>query len=359
MRNPRMTRMSPRKSLGRTYATALVIIAVISLWLVTYFATFPFSDAEDKTRHLRPPAVETPPQRAEGISESRLRVQLSSSEVAKAEAPRAQEMKIWRDFDAKNEKREEEAERVHAVGSEKKWGTGAPPSSATSAPSRRAATDPEGDAASAKRPFASSPANNETLHWSRLPLNETKDLYKSLKYSDLVIPRWFDEDFEKEKDHDSIEELGGDTLGDLSAQKSVVEAAASAGIPKKLHFTWKTAKLQELPELFKQIQIKWKLLNPDWEIKIWTDEECEKLIKDKYPELYFFYSDFEVTAERSDIFRYLVLDTEGGYYADMDIEPLQPLDGLLEVTKHPDCMVGLEPEVHAILAYNKVRVWTA
>ena len=51
-----------------------------------------------------------------------------------------------------------------------------------------------------------------------------------------------------------------------------------------------------------------------------------------------------------------MLDTEGGYYADMDIEPLQPLDGLLEVTKHPDCMVGLEPEVHAILAYNKVRV---
>ena len=85
-------------------------------------------------------------------------------------------------------------------------------------------------------------------------------------------------------------------------------------------------------------------------------QKQEKLIKDKYPELYFFYSDFEVTAERSDIFRYLVLDTEGGYYADMDIEPLQPLDGLLEVTKHPDCMVGLEPEVHAILAYNKVRV---
>ena len=139
MRNPRMTRMSPRKSLGRTYATVLVIIGVISLWLVTYFAMFPFSDAEDKTRHLRPPAVETRPQRAEGISESRLRVQLSSSEVAKAEAPRAQEMKIWRDFDAKNEKREEEAERVHAVGSEKKWGPGAPPSSATSAPARRAA----------------------------------------------------------------------------------------------------------------------------------------------------------------------------------------------------------------------------
>ena len=40
----------------------------------------------------------------------------------------------------------------------------------------------------------------------------------------------------------------------------------------------------------------------------------------------------------------------------MDIEPLQPLDGLIEVVKHPDCVIGLEPEVHAILAYNKYHM---
>jgi len=179
---------------------------------------------------------------------------------------------------------------------------------------------------------------------------QTVNLYKSLKYQDLVEERWFDQDYDKEESHDMIMELGGDTLGDAS-RKNVHEA-----IPRKLHFTWKTDKLDELPELFRKIQLKWKMLNPGWEIKIWTDEECEKLVKDFYPEYFFFYSDFEVTAERSDIFRYLVLDHYGGYYADMDIEPLQPLDGMIEVVKKPECMIGLEPEVHAILAYNKYHV---
>jgi len=186
-------------------------------------------------------------------------------------------------------------------------------------------------------------------------LSRTADLYKTLKYDDLVEKRWFDEDFDKEEKHDMIQELGGDNLGDVSmAGGSGVSAPQH--IPKKLHFTWKTAELEDLPELFKKIQLKWRMLNPDWEIKIWTDEECDHFVKTFYPEYYFFYSDFEVTAERSDIFRYLVLDHHGGYYADMDMEPLQPMDGLVEVVRQPQCMIGLEPEVHAILAYNKYHV---
>ena len=79
-------------------------------------------------------------------------------------------------------------------------------------------------------------------------------------------------------------------------------------------------------------------------------------VKDYYPELYFFYSDFQVTAERSDIFRYLALDKFGGYYADMDIEPLKSLDDLLNITGNPGCILALEPEVHAIMIYNKYHM---
>ncbi len=32
------------------------------------------------------------------------------------------------------------------------------------------------------------------------------------------------------------------------------------------------------------------------------------------------------------------------------------MDGLVEVVRQPQCMIGLEPEVHAILAYNKYHV---
>jgi mannosyltransferase OCH1-like enzyme len=174
---------------------------------------------------------------------------------------------------------------------------------------------------------------------------------KELSYSDVVEERWFDLEDDQEKNQDAILDYKGDNLGDRYSQEEVHES-----IPRVLHFTWKTDQLDELPELFRKIQLKWRMLNPDWEIRIWTDEECEQMVKDYYPEYYFFYSDFEVTAERSDIWRYLVLDKFGGYYADMDIEPLQPLDELVKLVKDPDCVLGLEPEVHAILLYNKYHV---
>ncbi len=72
-------------------------------------------------------------------------------------------------------------------------------------------------------------------------------------------------------------------------------------------------------------------------------------MKEAYPELFFFYSDFKVTAERSDLFRILVLQREGGVYADMDMEPLQPLDDLIEIAGQPACMLGLEPKEHAVM----------
>lgn len=174
---------------------------------------------------------------------------------------------------------------------------------------------------------------------------------KELSYSDVVEERWFDLEDDQEKNQDAILDYEGDNLGDRYSQDEAHES-----IPRVLHFTWKTDQLDELPELFRKIQLKWRMLNPDWEIRIWTDEECEQMVKDYYPEYYFFYSDFEVTAERSDIWRYLVLDKFGGYYADMDIEPLQPLDELVKLVKDPDCVLGLEPEVHAILLYNKYHV---
>ena len=40
------------------------------------------------------------------------------------------------------------------------------------------------------------------------------------------------------------------------------------------------------------------------------------------------------------------------YYADMDIEPLQPMDGLVALVRNPSCVVGLEPTEHAVLAYS-------
>ena len=106
-----------------------------------------------------------------------------------------------------------------------------------------------------------------------------KSASKELTYSDVVEERWFDLDNDQEKNQDAILDFEGDNLGDRYSQETIHES-----IPRVLHFTWKTDQLDELPELFQKIQLKWKMLNPDWEIKIWTDEECEQMVKDFYPE---------------------------------------------------------------------------
>jgi len=334
----------------------VVMFIFIAVWAVAYFAFSPFSaPSPEKTKggeeykggqgqRLRTSSLPSEDSRSEpkvaGAAlasgrEENARIDVTSRYTVSPSVPKARESGADHPDDHPDGSAgEEDSKGVAKAQNTVSAAFEAPPMEGRGQKPRFAITRPESD------------------HWTQLPLNETKELYKSLKYNDLVIPRWFDLDFENEHAHDSIQELGGDQLGDLS----VVPEKGHKGIPKKLHFTWKTDKLSELPELFRKIQLKWRALNPDWEIKIWTDEECEKLVKDYYPEYYFFYSDFQVTAERSDIFRYLVMDTYGGYYADMDIEPLQPLDGLVEVVKNPDCMVGLEPEAHAILAYNKYHM---
>ena len=161
-------------------------------------------------------------------------------------------------------------------------------------------------------------------HWTDLSLEELSGFYKGLKYKDVVIERWFDKDYERLVNRN---------------RETWTNKAEGERIPRKLHFTWKTSNLGELPDLFRRIQVKWRILNPTWEIKIWTDEECEAFVRDHYPEYYDLYTDFEVTALRSDPFRYLVLDKIGGYYADMDMEPLQPMNGLVRVMKNPECVV--------------------
>ena len=171
-------------------------------------------------------------------------------------------------------------------------------------------------------------------NWTALPVRELSKMHEAFTRRDYVEDHWYD----SHRDRPGPPPPG------------------AAAIPRKLHFTWKTSELRDLPDLFRTIQLKWKYLNPGWEIKIWTDEECDELVRTKYPEYYEFYSGLEVTAERSDVFRYLLLHQHGGFYADMDMEPLQPMDGLVAKIGSPQCVAGLEPEVHAVLAYNKYHV---
>ncbi|XP_053378236.1 uncharacterized protein LOC128548008 [Mercenaria mercenaria] len=90
--------------------------------------------------------------------------------------------------------------------------------------------------------------------------------------------------------------------------------------------------------------------NPTWEYRFWTDESGRRLLQKYHPYLVKAYDDFGNSVKRSDLLRYAVLYEFGGFYADLDMTNLRPLN--LTTTKYT-CIVPVEPFEHSALVYNK------
>jgi hypothetical protein len=111
-------------------------------------------------------------------------------------------------------------------------------------------------------------------------------------------------------------------------------------IPTTLHQLWKT---EDVPARFTVLRETWRTRNPGWTIRLWTDRDLEELVATHYPELLDIYRGYEVPICRADLGRYLVLETFGGVYADLDCECLRPLDALLAGTSFA---IAFEPDEH-------------
>jgi mannosyltransferase OCH1-like enzyme len=101
-------------------------------------------------------------------------------------------------------------------------------------------------------------------------------------------------------------------------------------IPKIIHQTWKDL---SVPEHWKPSQEAWKAYHPDWEYRLWTDDDLRNLIRDDYPEFLKIYDSYPHTIQRVDSARYFILKKFGGVYSDLDIQPNLPFDHLLDSGK--------------------------
>ncbi|HEX8532534.1 MAG TPA: glycosyltransferase, partial [Allosphingosinicella sp.] len=119
---------------------------------------------------------------------------------------------------------------------------------------------------------------------------------------------------------------------------------AAFPIPKIIHQTWKDA---DVPARYLEWQESWRALNPGYEYRLWSDNDLEALVRDRYPELLELFLSYASHICRVDLGRYLVLNSFGGVYADLDCECLRPLDGLLESREF---VIGCEPQEHLALA---------
>ncbi|KAI8908477.1 nucleotide-diphospho-sugar transferase, partial [Gorgonomyces haynaldii] len=98
-------------------------------------------------------------------------------------------------------------------------------------------------------------------------------------------------------------------------------------IPRIIHQTWKT---NNIPEQWEAPHQRCQDMHPEWQVKLWTDEQISAFVVQNYPELVSLFMSYRYPIQRVDAFRYLVLYHYGGVYIDMDVGCLKPLDPLLE-----------------------------
>jgi len=109
-------------------------------------------------------------------------------------------------------------------------------------------------------------------------------------------------------------------------------------IPKIIHQIWLGGKI---PDRYKKLCDSFKIMNPDWEYRLWTDEDVDKfgLINKKAFDLASNYG------MKSDIFRYEIIERFGGVYADTDFECLKSLNDFIGCSFFSGLFFSKNPEI--------------
>lgn len=96
---------------------------------------------------------------------------------------------------------------------------------------------------------------------------------------------------------------------------------------------WQTDKIKELPMPAIEAQQTWISLNPEFSCFLYDDADIENYIHQKWsPDFLDLFHALPIGAMKADLWRYLILATEGGVYSDIDsicIRPVRewPLNG--------------------------------
>lgn len=72
-----------------------------------------------------------------------------------------------------------------------------------------------------------------------------------------------------------------------------------------------------------------QLQNPDYQYLFFNDDDIDNFFKSNYPEYYTTYQRLPVFIQKIDFFRYLAIYHYGGFYFDLDMKLLQPLDNAI------------------------------
>lgn len=101
----------------------------------------------------------------------------------------------------------------------------------------------------------------------------------------------------------------------------------TGSVPRVIHQIWVGP---PMPDHLKRWAKRWEEVNPGWEYRLWGEEDLQWL---EHQDLF---DDWETHAPRNrgqwqaNIARLEILARYGGVYADADLEPLRPIDPLMD-----------------------------
>lgn len=104
-------------------------------------------------------------------------------------------------------------------------------------------------------------------------------------------------------------------------------------IPKVVHYCWFGR--GEMPELVQTCIASWHTHMPDWEYRLWTEDNFDVSTAPRYVQEAYVAMKYAFV---SDYVRLWALEREGGVYLDTDVEILRTFDSLLSDT----AFIGLE-----------------
>jgi mannosyltransferase OCH1-like enzyme len=111
----------------------------------------------------------------------------------------------------------------------------------------------------------------------------------------------------------------------LILQSSVEPFSIDEKIPKVIYLSYKTKNIPDyiIPNI--------KKIYPDYEIKLYDDNDCRKFLLDNYGKLYVDIFDFLKDGPiKADFWRICVLYKYGGIYFDLDLEHLKNLNEIID-----------------------------
>ena len=161
----------------------------------------------------------------------------------------------------------------------------------------------------------------------------TKNVYGSILILILLVVTQYKSIYEtwmQVKQQEAFEQK----IANIVKKTNEYETTSIETIPRIIIQVWveKDGGIPRIPANQVNYMNKFRKMNPTFEHILFNGNDIDQFFKSNYMEYYDTYKRLPFFIQTLDFFRYLVIYHYGGFYFDMDVEPLKPLDN--EILNH-------------------------